>query len=178
MTQGVCPSSTGAKDVIPPAFSPPRTGLLYIPAHNTCMDHRASKRTFRRWHAPTLARTKMYAGPGGYQGELVGDVVQKRKVGVKDEKFWCTAACLQDGLATSSSTARWTDGSRYSDARSGAELWKFHTSSAIIGNPITYLGPTTASKHVAVYSGIGGWAPVYPDVSADDPYAALERSAP
>jgi lanthanide-dependent methanol dehydrogenase len=34
----ICPSSTGAKDFIPSAFSP-RIGLLYIPSHNTCMDY-------------------------------------------------------------------------------------------------------------------------------------------
>lgn len=31
VTQGICPSSTGAKEFVPSAFSP-RTGLLYIPA--------------------------------------------------------------------------------------------------------------------------------------------------
>ena len=38
----ICPSSTGAKDFIPSAFSP-RTGLLYIPAHNTCMDYEGTR---------------------------------------------------------------------------------------------------------------------------------------
>src|SRR5690606_13637673 len=37
-TQDICPSSTGAKEFNPSAFSP-RTGLVYIPAHNTCMDY-------------------------------------------------------------------------------------------------------------------------------------------
>lgn len=34
----VCPSAPGAKDWNPSAFSP-RTGLLYIPHNNLCMDH-------------------------------------------------------------------------------------------------------------------------------------------
>jgi glucose dehydrogenase len=38
VTRNICPSSTGAKEFVPSAFSP-RTGLLYIPAHNTCMDY-------------------------------------------------------------------------------------------------------------------------------------------
>jgi alcohol dehydrogenase (cytochrome c) len=60
------------------------------------------------------------------------------------------------------------------DARTGTELWKFHTSSGIIGNPITYLGPD-GKQYVAVYSGIGGWmgSPAFPTVSADDPEASL-----
>ena len=61
------------------------------------------------------------------------------------------------------------------DARTGTELWKFHVAvrhrRAI---PITYLGPD-GKQYVAVYSGIGGWmgAVAFPDISADDPYAAL-----
>ena len=39
---------------------------------------------------------------------------------------------------------------------------------------MTYVGPD-GKQYVAVYSGIGGWmgAVAYPDISADDPYAAL-----
>ena len=60
------------------------------------------------------------------------------------------------------------------DARTGTELWRFHTASGIVGNPTTYLGPD-GKQYVAVYSGIGGWmgAVASPDVSVDDPYAAL-----
>ena len=60
------------------------------------------------------------------------------------------------------------------DARTGTELWKFHVSSGIVANPITYLGPD-GKQYVAVYSGIGGWmgAVAFPEISADDPYAAL-----
>jgi alcohol dehydrogenase (cytochrome c) len=60
------------------------------------------------------------------------------------------------------------------DARTGNELWKFHTGSGIVGNPITYLGPD-GKQYVAVYSGVGGWmgATAFPTVSVDDPYAAL-----
>ena len=38
MTTDICPSSTGGKEFIPSAVSP-RTGYMYIPAHNTCMDY-------------------------------------------------------------------------------------------------------------------------------------------
>jgi glucose dehydrogenase len=55
VTQGICPSSTGAKDVIPSAFSP-RTGLLYIPPTTPAWTTRGSKPTTspaRRTSAPT-----------------------------------------------------------------------------------------------------------------------------
>jgi glucose dehydrogenase len=60
------------------------------------------------------------------------------------------------------------------DARTGTELWKFHTASGIVGNPITYRGPD-GKQYVAIYSGIGGWmgAVAFPNISADDPEAAL-----
>jgi alcohol dehydrogenase (cytochrome c) len=60
------------------------------------------------------------------------------------------------------------------DARTGTELWKFHVASGIVANPITYLGPD-GKQYVAVYSGIGGWmgAVAFPEISDDDPYAAL-----
>ena len=57
----------------------------------------------------------------------------------------------------SSSTARWTAGSRRVDARTGQVLWKFKTGSGIIGQPITYAG-RTASSTSPILSGVGGWA--------------------
>jgi glucose dehydrogenase len=59
-------------------------------------------------------------------------------------------------------------------ARTGEELWQFQTGSGIVGNPMTFTGPD-GKQYVAIYSGIGGWmgAVAFPDISADDPYAAL-----
>ena len=87
VTQGICPSSTGAKDVIPSAFSP-RTGLLYIPAHNTCMDYEGIEANYIAGTPYLGADVKMYPGPGGYQGELVAwDVAHNRKAwGVKEDE--------------------------------------------------------------------------------------------
>jgi alcohol dehydrogenase (cytochrome c) len=60
------------------------------------------------------------------------------------------------------------------DARTGVVLWKFHTASGIVGNPMTYLGPD-GKQYVAIYSGIGGWmgAVAFPTISTDDDEAAL-----
>ena len=53
-------------------------------------------------------------------------------------------------------------------------LWQIKTASGIVGDPITFLGPD-GKQYVAIYSGVGGWmgATALPDVSTDDPYAAL-----
>jgi len=174
VTQGICPSSTGAKDVIPAAFSP-RTGLLYIPAHNTCMDYEGIEANYIAGTPYLGADVKMYPGPGGYQGELVAwDVAHNRKAwGAKEEKFPVYSGVLATGgdLVFYGTMDGWF---KAVDARTGTELWKFHVASGIVANPITYLGPD-GKQYVAVYSGIGGWmgAVAFPDISADDPYAGL-----
>jgi PQQ-dependent dehydrogenase (methanol/ethanol family) len=174
VTQGICPSSTGAKDVIPSAFSP-RTGLLYIPSHNTCMDYEWIEANYIAGTPYLGADVKMYPGPGGYQGELVAwDVARNRRVwGVKDPKFPIYSGVLATGgdLVFYGTMDGWF---KAIDARTGTELWKFHVASGIVANPITYLGPD-GKQYVAVYAGIGGWmgAVAFPEISADDPYAAL-----
>ena len=174
VTQGICPSSTGAKDVIPSAFSP-RTGLLYIPSHNTCMDYEGVEANYIAGTPYLGADVRMYQGPGGYHGELVAwDVAHNRKAwGVKDLKL----PIYSGVLATAGDVVFYgtMDGwFKAVDARTGSELWQFHCASGIIGNPMTYTGPD-GKQYVAVYSGVGGWmgSVAFPDVSADDPYAGL-----
>jgi len=174
VTQGICPSSTGAKDVIPSAFSP-RTGLLYIPAHNTCMDYEGTEANYIAGTPYLGASVRMYQGPGGYHGEVVAwDPIAGRKVwSATDEKFPIYSGVLATGgdVVFFGTMDGWF---KAVDARTGTELWKFHTASGIVGNPITYLGPD-GKQYVAIYSGIGGWmgAVAFPTISADDPEAAL-----
>lgn len=174
VTSDICPSSTGAKDVIPSAFSP-RTGLLYIPAHNTCMDYEGVEANYIAGTPYLGADVKMYPGPGGYQGELVAwDVVHGRKAwGVKDPVLPIYSGVLATGgdVVFYGTMSGWF---RALDARTGTVLWEFHTASGIIGNPVTFLGPD-GKQYVVIYSGVGGWmgAVAFPDVSADDPYAGL-----
>ena len=174
VTRGICPSSTGAKDVTPSAFSP-RTGLVYIPAHNTCMDYEGVEANYIAGTPYLGASVKMYPGPGGYHGELVAwDPVKGEKVwGAKEEKF-----PVYSGVLTTAGDVVFygtMDGwFKAVDARTGTELWKFKCGSGIVSNPITYLGPD-GKQYVAVYAGIGGWmgAVAFPDISIDDPYAGL-----
>jgi len=170
----ICPSSTGAKDVPPSAFSP-RTGLVYIPAHNTCMDYEAIQANYIAGTPYLGADVKMYRGPGQYQGELVAwDPVQAKAVwGVKDPNL----PVYSGVLATAGDVVFYgtMDGWFHAlDARSGKELWKFHCGSGIVGNPMTYMGPD-GKQYVAIYAGVGGWmgATALPTVSTDDPTAAL-----
>ncbi len=170
----ICPSSTGAKDFIPSAFSP-RTGYLYIPAHNTCMDYEGTSVNYIAGTPYLGASVRMYPGPGGYQGELVAwDVANAKKLWtVKDNLFPVYSGVLATGgdLVFYGTMEGWF---RAVDAHSGKILWQFKTSSGIIGDPITFTGPD-GKQYVAIYSGIGGWmgASALPSVSTDDPYATL-----
>jgi alcohol dehydrogenase (cytochrome c) len=173
IVRGICPSSTGAKEWVPSAFSP-ETGLLYIPAHNTCMDYEATEVGYIAGTPYLGASVKMYQGEG-HHGELVAwDPVRATKIwGIEDPKFPLYSGVLATAgnLVFYGTMDGWF---KAVDARTGAELWQFKTGSGIVGNPMTYIGPD-GRQYVAIYSGIGGWmgAVAFPAISADDPYAAL-----
>ena len=117
----------------------------------------------------------MKPGPGGYQGELVAwDVKNARKVWGDKE----TVLPLYSGVLSTAGDVvfygtmdRWF---KAVDAHTGQLLWQFQTSSGIVGNPMTFLGPD-GKQYVAIYAGIGGWmgAVAFPSMSTDDPYAGL-----
>ncbi len=170
----ICPSSTGAKDFTPSSFSP-QTGLLYIPAHNTCMDRKESQANYIEGTPYLGSSNNMYPGPGGYQGELIAwNLQQGKKVwGIKDAVLpvYCGVLSTGGGLVFYGTMEGWF---RAVDARTGKVLWQFHTGSGIIGDPMTFLGPH-GKQYVAIYSGIGGWMGAFaqPSMSLDDPYAGL-----
>lgn len=173
-TTDICPSSTGAKDFIPSAFSP-KTGYLYIPAHNTCMDYEGMAVNYIAGTPYLGASVRMYPGPGGYQGDLIAWDVQKQKQAwdIKDNVMPVYAGVLATGgdLVFYGTLEGWF---RAVDARSGKVLWQAKTGSGIVGDPITFKGPD-GKQYIAIYSGIGGWmgAAAFPDISVDDPYGGL-----
>jgi len=173
IVEDICPSSTGAKDEQPSAFSP-RTGLLYIPAHNICMNYEGTEANYIAGTPYLGASVKMYPGPGGYRGELVAwDPVKAEKVcGVKEDlPLWSGVLATAGDLVFYGTMDGWF---KAIDARTCVERWKMKLSSGIVGNPIAYTGPD-GREYIAVYAGIGGWmgAVAFPDVSTDDPYTAL-----
>jgi PQQ-dependent dehydrogenase (methanol/ethanol family) len=174
VVKDICPSSTGAKEFVPSSFSP-QTGLLYIPAHNTCMDYEGIEANYIAGTPYLGASVKMFPGPGGDQGEMVAwDPVHARRAwSINEGQFPLYSGVLSTAgnLIFYGTMEGWF---KAVDARNGKELWKFKTGSGIVGNPMTYIGPD-GRQYVAIYSGIGGWmgAVAFPTVSTDDPYAAL-----
>jgi len=173
MTINICPSSTGARDQQPAAFSP-KTKLFYTPATNLCMDYGGIEAQYIAGTPYVGAAVKMYGGPGDNRGEfLAWDAGTGKKVWGIKEKFpvWAGA------LATAGDVVFYgtMDGDfKAVNAITGKQLWKTHFDSGIVGNPITYLGPD-GKQYIAVYEGVGGWAgAIVPgNLSTDDPYAAL-----
>ena len=172
-TYDICPSSTGAKEVFPSAVSP-RTGMMYIPAHNFCMNYEGVEANYIAGTPYLGASVMMYPGPGKSRGQLIGwDLQQQKPAWEIKEKY-----PLQSGvLATAGDLVFYgtTDGwFKAADARTGDVLWKFKVGSGIVGNPMTFNDPQ-GRQYVAVYSGIGGWvgANAFEALSADDPTAAL-----
>ena len=152
----ICPASPGGKDWQPTAFSP-RTGLLYIPHQNLCMDYEGVEANYIAGTPYVGTNVKMYAGPGGNRGLFTAwDPVNGNVVWQIKENFpvWSGA------LATAGDVVFYGTMEGYFkavDAKSGALLWQFKTGSGIIGQPVTYRGPD-GKQYIAVLSGVGGWA--------------------
>ncbi len=173
VVRDICPASPGAKDWQPSAWSP-RTKLLYIPHQNLCQDSLASETSYIAGTPYVGTDVKMKAGPGGYRGEFSAwDPIARKKVWTIRETFpvWSGAVVTAGDVAFYGTMDGWF---KAVDARNGTLLWKYKTSSGIIGQPISYRGPD-GHQYVAVLAGVGGWAGavVSGDLDTRDGSAAL-----
>jgi len=152
----VCPASPGGKDWQPSSYSF-RTGLLYIPANNLCMDFEAVEANYIAGTPYVGANARMYQGPGGHRGELIAwDPVGRRRAWSIKERFpvWSGTLATAGNVVFYGTMDGWF---KAIDAQTGSVLWQFKTGSGIIGQPITYRGPD-GRQHVAILSGVGGWS--------------------
>jgi PQQ-dependent dehydrogenase (methanol/ethanol family) len=155
VVRDICPSAPGAKDWNPSAYSS-RTGLLYVPHNNLCMDFEGVEANYIAGTPFVGANVRYYAGPGGHRGEFSAwDPVARRKAWSVTESFpvWSGALVTAGDVVFYGTMEGWF---KALDARSGKLLWQFKTASGIIGQPITYQGPD-GKQYVAILSGIGGW---------------------
>jgi glucose dehydrogenase len=172
VVRDICPASPGAKDWQPAAYSP-RTGYVYVPHNNLCMDFEGVEANYIAGTPFVGANVRYYAGPGGHRGEFSAwDPVARRKVWSIKESFpvWSGTVVTAGDVVFYGTMEGWF---KAVDARSGDLLWQFKTGSGIIGQPVTYLGPD-GKQYVAVLSGIGGWpgALVVNDLDTRDATAA------
>ena len=156
VTRFICPASPGGKDWNPSAFSP-RTGLIYVPHLNLCMDESHGEANYIAGTPYLGADERMYAGPGGNRGVLTAwDPVARRAVWRirEDLPLWSGALATAGDLVFYGTM----DGLfKAVDARTGRLLWQFRMNSGSIGLPIAYRGPD-GREYVAIFAGIGGWS--------------------
>jgi glucose dehydrogenase len=87
VVRDICPASPGAKDWQPAAYSP-RTGYVYVPHNNLCMDFEGVEANYIAGTPFVGANVRYYAGPGGHRGEFSAwDPVARRKVWSIKESF-------------------------------------------------------------------------------------------
>ena len=172
----IAPSSPGGKDWTPTAWSP-QTKLLYIPHITLAMDSEPMEVNYVAGLPYVGVTSKFYADPkepgDGSRGALTAwDPVAKKQAWRVKESFpvWSGALATASDLVFYGTLDGWF---KAVDAKNGKELWKFKTSSGIIGQPVTYKGPD-GKQYVAILSGVGGWAGkiVSNDLDARDPSAA------
>ena len=173
VTRDICPAAPGGKDWQPSAFSP-RTGLLYVPHNNLCMEMEGVEANYIAGTPYVGASVRMYAGPCGNRGEFTAwDPVNARRVWSIKERFpaWSGAVVTAGDVAFYGTMDRWF---KAVHARTGEVLWQFRTGSGIISQPISYRGPD-GRQYIAVLDGVGGWsgAIVAGDLDARDGTAAL-----
>ena len=151
-----------------------RTGLLYIPHNNLCMDWQGLDANYIAGTPYVGAEVKMKPGPGGNRGEFSAwDVQNARKRWSIKENFpvWSGAVATAGNVVFYGTMEGWF---KAVNAETGELLWQFKTGSGIIGQPVTYRGPD-GRQYVAVLSGVGGWsgAIVSGDLDPRDGTAAL-----
>ena len=173
VVRDICPASPGAKDWNPRPSAAHRAALHSAPeplpwtgshAAPTTLRARPYVGAERRRCTPDLAATAACSRPGTRRrGARCG----------RSRRTSRSGAARSPPRATSSSTARWTVGSRRSTPAAAKLLWQFKTGSGIIGQPVTYRGPD-GKQYIAVLSGVGGWAGaiVAGDLDTRDPTAA------
>jgi lanthanide-dependent methanol dehydrogenase len=169
----ICPAAPGGKDWQPSSYSP-RTGLIYMPHNNLCMDMEGLEANYIAGTPFVGARVEMYAGPGGHRGEFTAwDPVARQAVWKIRERFpvWSGAVATAGDVVFYGTMDRWF---KAVHAQTGELLWEFQVGSGIIGQPITYRGPD-GRQYVAILSGVGGWpgAIVAGNLDARDGTAAL-----
>jgi lanthanide-dependent methanol dehydrogenase len=155
VVRDVCPAAPGAKDWQPSSYSP-RTGWLYVPHNNLCMDFEGMEVSYIAGTPYVGANVVYHAGPGGNQGAVTAwDPVAGKAMWTAPEKYpaWSGTLTTAGDVVFYGTMEGWL---KALDARTGALLWQFQTGSGIVGQPISYRGPD-GHQYIAVLSGIGGW---------------------
>src|SRR4051812_17382919 len=171
-SEGVCPAALGSKDQQPASFSPD-TGLFYVPTNHICMDYEPFEVSYSAGQPYVGATLSMYPAPnshGGMGNFIAFDATTGKIVWSKPEAFavWSGALTTKGGVGFYGTLEGYLVAV---DLKDGKELYRFKTPSGIIGNVNTFMA--NGKQHIAVLSGIGGWAGIGLAAGLNDPHAGL-----
>ena len=147
----ICPNLIGGKNWMPMSYDV-KTGLVYIPTMNLCMDLEGIQADYKRgafYLGVNFDLNKV--GPGGHMGGLQAwnPVTQKEVWFNKDElPFSGGTMSTAGGVVFQGDIKGWF---KAVDAKTGKLLWKFNTGSGITAAPMTYT--LDGKQYVAVVSG-------------------------
>lgn len=149
--KNICPNLFGGKNWPPMSYNP-KTGLVYIPTFNLCMDliNRDQKYEAGKFYLAQEFNLGV-AGPGGFLGEFIAwDPVAQRKVwGIKEDlPYLGGAMSTGGGLVFYGNTHGVL---KAVDAQNGKVLWEFKAGSGINQSPVTYM--LDGRQYLAVVSG-------------------------
>jgi lanthanide-dependent methanol dehydrogenase len=155
-SKGVCPAALGSKDEQPAAYSP-ETQLFYVPTNHVCMDYEPYKVSYAAGQLYVGATLHMYPPPGeSNMGNFIAWDGRTGKIAWSNPELfsaWSGALATAGGVVFYGTLEGYL---KAIDAKTGKELYKFKTSSGIIGNVMTY--EHGGKQYIAVLSGVGGWA--------------------
>ena len=173
VVRDICPAWPAGSNA-QPAFSP-STSLIYVPVSLLCMDMEALNTSYipGTLFAGADVRVKA-AAQDRHAGALIGwNLEAGHRAWSVPERF-----PLRGGvLATAGGLVFYgtLDGTfKAVDARTGRLLWQFHTTSGIVGQPTTYLGPD-GHQYLAILAGSGGLTETASDKEIDARDATAAR---
>jgi PQQ-dependent dehydrogenase (methanol/ethanol family) len=153
ITENICPSPLGVKEISPSAFSP-ATGLQYVPAINTCVNFEPLKALYIAGTPFMGADIDFVASPGGFLGELVAwnAATGQRAWSIQEPlPLYSGVLATAGNLVFYGTLDKWF---RAVDATTGQVVFQTQLECGITGSPMSYTGPD-GKQRVAVYSGVG-----------------------
>lgn len=153
ITENICPSPLGVKEISPSAFSP-ATGLQYVPAINACVNFEPLKALYIAGTPFMGADIDFVASPGGFLGELVAwDAATGQRAWSIQEPLPLYSGVLATAgnLVFYGTLDKWF---KAVDATTGQVVFQTQLECGITGSPMSYTGPD-GKQRVAVYAGVG-----------------------
>jgi len=160
-TQGICPSTWGAKGAQPASYAPD-VGMFYVPTAHMCMDYEPFRVPYVAGERYVGSTQEFYPPrpdgklPRARGGAIVAWDERQRAVKWRLEEHdavWSGVLTTGGGLAFYGTVGGYL---KAVDIKTGEELYRYKTGSGIVGDIVSY--EFGGKQFIAVFSGLGGRA--------------------